>query len=98
MPNYLFNEIYSAKTFDLSVENTSDHLPITIKLNQSKIPDCAKILKEEYLTGSRSKTKILWSKFSYEKIYQKYVTPLLADLSEFDMCDFVDSKATADKI
>ena len=51
VPNCLFNEIYSAKTFDLrSVENTSDHLPIKIKLNQSKIPDCAKILKEEYLT------------------------------------------------
>ena len=44
VPN-LFNEIHSAKTFDLSVENTSDHLPIMIKLNQSKIPDCAKILK-----------------------------------------------------
>ena len=49
MPNCLFSEIYSAKTFDLSVENTFDHFPIMIKLNQSKIPDRAKILKEEYL-------------------------------------------------
>ena len=98
VPNCLFNEIYSAKTFDLSVENTSDYLPIMIKLNQSKIPDCAKIVKEEYLTGSRSKTKVLWSKFSYQKIYEKYVAPLLADLSEFDVCDFVDSKAAANKI
>ena len=97
VPNCLF-EIYSAKTFDLSVENTSDHLPIMIKLNHSKIPDCAKILKEKYLTGSRSKTKILWSKFSHEEIDEKYVTPLLADLSEFDMCDFVNSKAAANKI
>ena len=69
-----------------------------IKLNQSKVPDCEKILKEEYLTGSRSKTKILWSKLSYEKIYEKFLTPLLADLSEFDRCDFVDSKAATDKI
>ena len=75
------------------MENTSDYLPIMIELNQSKIHDCAKILKE-----SRSKAKILWSKFSYEKISEKYVTPLLADLSEFDMCDFVDSKATAYKM
>ena len=51
VPNCLFNGIYSAKTFDLSVENMSDHLPIMIKLNQPKIPDCAKILTEEYLTG-----------------------------------------------
>ena len=28
VPNYLFNEIRSAKTFDLCAENTSDHLPI----------------------------------------------------------------------
>ena len=98
VPNCFFNEVYSAKTFDLSVENTSDHLPIMIKLSQLKIPDCVKILDQEYLTGSRSKTKILLSKFSYEKIYQKYVTLLLADLSEFDMCDFVDSKAAADKM
>ena len=100
VPNCLFNKISSAKTFDLRVENTSDHLPIMIKLNQSKIQDCAKILKEEYLNGPRSNTKILWSKFSYEKIYEKYmcVTPLLADLSEFDMCDFVDSEAADDKI
>ena len=50
------------------------------------------------LDGSDLRQKTLWSKFSYEKIYEKYVTPLLADLSEFDMCDFVDSKAAADKI
>ena len=98
VPNCLINEIYSAKTFNLNVGNTSDHLPIMIKLNQSKILDCVKILNDKYLTGSRSKTKILWSKFSSEKIYEKYVTPMLADLSEFEMCDFLDSKAAADKI
>ena len=27
----------------------SDHLPIMIELNQSKIPDSVKILKEEHL-------------------------------------------------
>ena len=47
VPNCLFNEVCSAKTFDLSVENTSDHLPIMIKLNQPKIPDCVKILNGE---------------------------------------------------
>ena len=31
-------------------------------------------------------------------MYEKYVTPLLADLSEFDMCDFVDFKVAANKI
>ena len=28
VPNCLFNEVCSAKTFDLSVENTSDHFPL----------------------------------------------------------------------
>ena len=95
--NCLYNEIYSAKTFDLSIENTSDHLPIMIKLNQLKIADCVKILDEVYCTGPRSETKIPWLKFSSEKIYEKYVTPLLADLSEFNICDFVDSKPAAIK-
>ena len=71
--------------------------------SHSKLPDCVKILDEEYLTGSsgtgsKSETKILGLKFSSEKIYEKYVTPLWADLSESDMRDFVDSKAAADKI
>ena len=76
----------------------SDHLPIMINVNQPKTPDCVRILSEECLTGSRTKRKILWSKFSLEKIHEKYVTPLLADLSEFDICDFVYSKTAADKI
>ena len=37
-------------------------------------------------------------KFSSEKIHEKYVIPLLSDLSEVDMCDLVDSKTAADKI
>ena len=56
-----------------------------------------KILNDEGLTGPRPETKILRSKFSAEKIHEKYVTPLLTDLSEVDMCDFEDSKAAADK-
>ena len=67
-------------------------------MNQPKIPDCVKSLNDECLTGPRTKTKILWSKFSSEKIHEKYLTPLLTDLSEFDMCDFDDSEAAADKI
>ena len=67
VPNWLFNEIYSAKTFDLSVENTSDHLPFRIKLNQSKIPACAKILKKEYLLGLDLRQKYLGQNFRMRK-------------------------------
>ena len=34
VPNCLFNEICSAKIFDLCTEDISDHLPIMVKLNQ----------------------------------------------------------------
>ena len=80
VPHCLFNEIRSAKTFDLCAENTSDHLPIMVNLNQ------------------REFHKIQWSKFSSEKIHEKYVVPLLSDLSEVDMYDLIDSKTVADKM
>ena len=41
---------------------------------------------------------IQWSKFSSEKIHEKYVIPLLSDLSEVDMCDLIVSKTAADKL
>ena len=42
--------------------------------------------------------KIQWSKFSSENIHEKYVIPLLSDLSEVDMCDLIVSKTATDKL
>ena len=98
MPNCLFNEILSTKTFDLCAENTSDHLPIMVKLNQCEFPDCTTTVSDECCIASGKRPKIQWSKFSSEKIHEKYVIPLLSDLSEVDMCDLMVSKTAADKL
>ena len=94
----MFNEIRSAKTFDLCAENTSDHLPIMAKLNQREFPDSTTTVSDECSIASGKRPKIRWSKFSSEKIHEKYVIPLLSDLSEVDMCDLIVSKTAADKL
>ena len=98
VPNCLFNEIRSAKTSDLCAENTSDHLPIMVKLNQPELPDCTTTVSDECCIASGKRPKIQWLKFSSEKIHEKYVIPLLSDLSEVDMCDLIDFKTAADKL
>ena len=41
--------------------------------------------------GSGTKRKIHWSNFSHETINVKYVTPLLVDLTDFDMSESNDT-------
>ena len=94
----MFNKIRSAKTFDLFAQKTSDHLPIMVKLNQREFPDCTTTVSDECCIASGKRPKIQWSKFSSEKIHQKYIIPLLSDLSEVDMCDLIDSKTAGDKL
>ena len=52
VPNCSFNKIRSAKTFDLCTENTSDHLPIMVKLNQREFPDCTTTVSDECCIAS----------------------------------------------
>ena len=98
LPNCLFYEILSAKTFDLCAENTSDHLPIMVKLNQREFPYYTTTVSDECCIDSGKRSKIQWSKFSSEKIHEKYVILLLSDLSKVDMCGLIDSKTAADKL
>ena len=42
--------------------------------------------------GSGAKRKIHWSNFSHETINVKYVTPLLVDLTDFDMSESNDTE------
>ena len=92
------NEIRSTKTFDLCTEDISDHLPIMVKLNQREFPNCTTTVSDECCIASGKRPKIQWSKSSSDKTREKYVIPLLNDLSKVDMCDLIDSKTAADKI
>ena len=44
--------------------------------------------------GLGAKRKIHWSNFSHETINVKYVTPLLVDLTDFDISESNDTKTS----
>ena len=75
----------------------SDHIPIALKLNHPEILDCVLTLNECCI-NSTNRHKIKWSNLSLEKIQEKFVTPLLADLALFDMGELNDSKTAAEKV
>ena len=85
LPNCLLNNIKSAETFELDVDNTSDHLPILVNL---RIPERIPIVlnsDSQSVSGPGVKQNIHWSNFSHETVTEKYVTPLLADLADLDL-------------
>ena len=100
LPNCLLSSIELAKTFDDDVDNTSDHLPVQLKLCYT-VSDSVLTCVEGSRKGSkdsRSKLKIHWSKFPSETINRTYKSPLLLDLEKISMSSFTDSAATVDKI
>ena len=53
-----------SKTFDLDIDNTSDHQPVVAKLDHS-IPD---LLHGQHCPNSTTKQKIHWSNISQETV------------------------------
>ena len=96
LPNCLLNDIDSPETFYQDVDNTSDHLPILVNLKFSERLaidlDCYNHF------GSGAKRKIHWSNFSHETINVKYVTPLLVDLTDFDISESNDTETVTKTI
>ena len=91
LPNCLLSSIKLAKTFDDDVDNTSDHLPIQLKLC-STVSDSVSTC-EESSKDSRSKLKIHLSKFPYEIINRMYNSPLLLDLEKNSISSFTNAAA-----
>ena len=96
LPNCLPSSIKLPKTFDDDVDNTSDHLPIQLKLCYTASDSV--LICDEGSKDSRSKLKIHWSKFPSETINRMYKSPLLLDLEKISMSSFIDSAAAVDKI
>ena len=96
LPSCLLSSIKIAKTFDDDVDNTSDHLPIQLKLCYTVSDSVSKC--DEGSKDSRSKLKIRWSRFPSETINRMYKSPLLLDLEKISMSSFTDSAAAVDKI
>ena len=66
VPNCLLGNIISCKTCDMQIENTSDHLPVTLELNYPT--SSLDIITDDFASDLESNPKIDWSKFSQEEI------------------------------
>ena len=78
VPDCLLGNIISCKTFDMQIENPSDHLPVTLELNYPT--SSLDIIADDFASNLESNPKIDWSKFSQEEISEKYITPLVNQL------------------
>ena len=84
------------KTFDLEIDNTSDHVPIQLNVSYS-----SRLLNEQdnqSIDSHGFKKKVHWSRFSQEEINEKFVAPLLTSLASVDHGDLNDVSRYTDKI
>ena len=84
------------KTFDLEIDNTSDHVPIQLNVSYS-----SRLLYEhdkQSIDSHGFKQKVHWSRFSQEEINGKFVAPLLTSLASVDHGDLNDVLRSTDKI
>ena len=94
LPNCLLDYIVSAKTFDLHVDNMSDHLLIEVCLSYPY--KSVNNAPEDNIDISESKPKVCWYKFSPDKVSEKYSIPLLQDLQHLssDLFDTTENVMT----
>ena len=94
LPNCLQNSIVMSKTFDLDIDNTSDHQPVIAKLDYS-IPD---VLHGQHCLNSTTKQKIHWSNISQEIVNVRYVDPVLSDICELNIPSTIEPTALTETI
>ena len=78
----------------MQIENTSDHLPITLELNYPT--SSLNIITDDFASDLASSPKIDWSKFS--QISEKYITPLVNQLEGINTAEYLDSNHSAETI
>ena len=96
LPNCLLDNILMLKTFDLEIDNTSDHVPIQLNVSYS-----SRLLNEQdnqSIDSHGFKQKVHWSRFSQEEINGKFVAPLLTSLASVDHDDLNDVSRSTDKL
>ena len=84
------------KTFDLEIDNTSDHVPIQLDVSYS-----SRLLNkqdDQSIDSHGFKQKVHWSRFSQDGINGKFVAPLLTSLAGVDHGDLNDVSRSTDKI
>ena len=78
------------------IDNTSDHLPITLEINYSLNKNIA--LFSENSSETSFKNKIRWSRFSFEEITESYAVPIANDLELMSLQDHNSLAKSAEKI
>ena len=96
LPNCLSDSTVSCKTFEHVIDNTSDHLQITLEINYSLNKNTA--LFSENSSETSFKNKIRWSKFSFEEITESYAVPIANDLELMSLQDYDSLSNSAEKI
>ena len=95
LPNCLSDSILSCKTFEYVIDNTSDHLPITLEIDYSFNKNNA--LFSHNSSESSFQNKIRWSKFLFEEITESKTTITCCDLSATILFKLFDSYLIAFK-
>ena len=87
LPNYLHDSIVSCKTFEQTIENTSDHLPVQLKINY--YDNSCTVLSFDNCSEMAAKTdKVRWSNYSIETISTLYATSVVNELENMNPDDY----------
>ena len=84
------------QNLDMQIENTSDHLPITMELNYPT--SSLDVITDDFASDLASNPKIDWSEFSQEKINEKWITPLVNQLENINTAEYLDFSDSAETI
>ena len=87
LPNCLHDSIVSCKTFEQTIENTSDHLPIQLKINFYD-NSCTPLSSDNCFEMAAKSVKVRWSNHSTETISALYATSIANELENMRPNDY----------
>ena len=87
LPNCLHDSIVSCKTFEQTIENTSDHLPIQLKIYFYD-NSCTALSSDNCSEMAAKTVKVTWSNYSTETISTLYATSITNELENMSLDDY----------
>ena len=87
LPNCLHDNIVYCKTFEQTIENTSDHLPIQLKINYHD-NSCTALSFDSCSEMAAKTDKVRWSNYSIEAISTLHATSIANELENMIPDDY----------
>ena len=87
LPNCLHDSIASCKTFEQTIENTSDHLPLQLKINYYD-NSCTALSFDNCSEMAAINDKVIWSNYSNETISTIYATSIANEMENMRPDDY----------